>query len=175
MVQLVLLPAARTFSPFSVIPSSPSAGRSEFLGPAADSSAFQAPPLLIGLCTKRIRFKPADDNQLDEDVEITPGWIQDDGQGSPLASVQIPSGRYRRIDIDLDDRCGRQVSVQITNSFGSFQTSDGLRIRFEGTIVIGGNQTVLLQMDPIRAALSAVQASAEIEAALDEVGSALVP
>lgn len=124
----------------------------------------------LKMCFKRLRFKKANeatnpDPELDEDnIDFFLGDVSISSLGTALKSVQLPMGVYKRIEIDLDDKCSSDLSVQLTNSTGSYDTDDRITIRFEGTFNHNGNSPDLtMNIQAIVSALNTVTSAGQIK------------
>ena len=116
------------------------------------------------ICFKRLRFK-ASPNDLGAaagaDLVFEPGEITfGSASTSTLGQVNISPGTYRRVEFDLAKNgagCTSGYSVSFSNSNGTYSSSDGATIKFEGTfIAMPGNQILSLGIQSIVDALNTV-------------------
>ncbi len=132
------------------------------------------------LCFKRLRFKmssEATDSDVTKDsdnVDFTPGEITLSDSGTNIGATTIPEGTYQRLEFDLErdgTGCTSGKSVQLTNSSGTFSTTDRVTIKFEGTFTATGSNKVLeLGVQNIVDALNAITNSNNIKDDLEAAG-----
>ncbi len=121
----------------------------------------------LRFCFKRLRFKPlgsttASDPSTDSDnVDLLLGEVRISDLGTSLGQVNIPSGTYSRVEFDLEDSCSG-FSARVINSSGTFQTSDRITIKFQGTLVVSGGVTLDLNIQSIVSALNTVTNSNQV-------------
>jgi hypothetical protein len=114
------------------------------------------------MCVKRLRFKPTESDP-GANVDFPLGEVALSPAGTNLAALEVPTGTYLRIELDLDSHCGSSRSLRITNSHGSFVTDSGVTLRFQGHFeVTSGLQTVNLGVQAIVRALRAVTQDSEL-------------
>lgn len=127
----------------------------------------------VRFCFKRIRFKLEEDDSDAEaasstDLEI--GAVLWSSGTEALQSVTVPSGSYRRIELDLEDGCSNGESLRVVNDSGTFFTDDRITIRFEGQFeVSAADQTLGLVIDRLLTALDAVNDSENLKDAAESV------
>lgn len=124
----------------------------------------------LKMCFKRLRFKKQSEvtnpnPDVDEDnIDFYLGDVTISSAGTNLDSVQLPMGVYKRVEIDIDDKCSSDLSVQLVNTSGSYDTDDRITIRFEGTFVHNGNSPDLtMNIQAIVSALNTVTSSGQIK------------
>jgi hypothetical protein len=125
--------------------------------------------LSLAMCLKRLRFKAASGSSDSGDIDLQLGDVTLDPSGTLLSSVQIPIGTFDRIEFDLDPSCSSGHSVALTNSSGSFTSTDDMTIRFDGSITITGDQSVELLVQQIVNALATVTSGSAIKSAAEGV------
>lgn len=130
----------------------------------------------LKFCFKRIRFKMAgqttnpDPSQDSDNLDFYLGEVNISNLGTNLENVSLPLGTYTRIEMDLEDKCPSGKSVQVTNSNGTFSTSDGITIRFDGTFVHSStNETLELGIQQITSALNTVTSDSNIRSKAESV------
>ena len=96
----------------------------------------------LKLCFKRLRFRMVTTTAEDE-LDFYLGDVTISNLGTDLGSINLPVGTYDRVEFDLDDDCPSGKSIQLTNTSGSFSTTDRISIRFEGTFTHDGSDDVL--------------------------------
>jgi hypothetical protein len=131
-------------------------------------------------CFKRLRFKFAEseednstDYEVNEDVEDNVdfylGEVDMTQTGAVLGSIEIPAGDYRRIEVDLEDKCAGGKSLTIDNSSGSYSTSDRISVRFEGNFTAEDGATISLNINKIVDAIDAYNGTGSIKNAIESV------
>lgn len=127
----------------------------------------------IKFCFKRLRLKSDLGNAPEYDLNIGERLI--DAYRTPLGNVNLPEGRYNRIEFDLEPNCaagGSKPSVSLENDFGTFSTSSEVEIRFEGNFEVEKGKDLELNISPMLEALNTVQSNATIASKLENaVGS----
>ncbi|MBC7690877.1 MAG: hypothetical protein H7222_03855 [Methylotenera sp.] len=125
----------------------------------------------FSMCFKRLRFKAASGTNADN-IDLTIGEVQLLASSpTPLASLTIAPGTYRRIEFDLDSSCASGKSLRLNNSNGAFSTSDSITIRFDGAFVVDGTtQTLTLAVNEITTQLDAVVANGDIKPKAEAAG-----
>jgi hypothetical protein len=124
----------------------------------------------LTMCFKRLRFKTAsettnpDPTQDSDNIDFYLGDVSISSLGTNLEDVHLPAGTYERIEFDLDDDCPSGKSVQLTNSHGTYSTTDRMTIKFEGTFVHNGSNAELgLEIQQIVSALNTVNNANDIK------------
>ena len=108
----------------------------EFLIPTAHASVSD-----IRGCFKRLRFKldvneDSWDPEISEDnIDFSIGEVSLTSGGTELGTVSVPEGVYRRLEFDLEDDCGTDYALKVSNRNGDFTTSDRITIKFEGQFI----------------------------------------
>ncbi len=130
----------------------------------------------LRLCFKRMRFKKSitdiDDPLIDENIDLQLGEVSISGAGTILATVSVPADTYYRIEFDLDPSCAAN-SVYLTNDFGSFTSSEGLKIKFDGAFVVNGSETLNLGVQDVLNAANAYNGVGSLKNALEAVSGNL--
>jgi hypothetical protein len=110
-------------------------------------------------CFKRLRFKkdPLDATEVDDNIDLQLGNIQISNSGTLLGTVNVPAGTYTRIEFDLEPSCDDVVvnSVGLTNGNGTFNSTSTIKIKFEGTFIVDGVETLELGVQNIMTAANA--------------------
>lgn len=129
-------------------------------------------------CFKRLRFKQAGeltaaDPTLDLDnIDFAIGEKILNAAGDNFGNVTVPPGNYTRIEFDLDSSCSGGYSVSVTNSSGTYSTSQGISIKFEGNITINADVSIELALQNLIGALNTVTDSSQIRTKLEAVSGA---
>lgn len=124
-------------------------------------------------CFKRIRFKQAGeltnpDPAVDEDnIDFAIGEKILNAGGDNFGTIRVPPGNYTRIEFDLDNSCGSGYSVYVTNSSGTFSTTQGATIKFNGNITIAADVSIELALQNLISALNAVTNNSQIKPSLE--------
>ncbi|TNE99781.1 MAG: hypothetical protein EP326_07520 [Deltaproteobacteria bacterium] len=124
------------------------------------------------LCIKRLRFKR--DGFFEDNVDFNIGEITLNENGKSLPAVGLPPGVYKRIEIELDDKCGNSYSVSLLNKQGSFKTTDRTSMKFFGNFNhTQSNQQITLFTQSIMQGLSTVNSDEEVKDILENVSGSL--
>lgn len=140
----------------------------EFIIPSAHAAVSD-----LRFCFKRLRFKRADEDTLDElgsedNVDFEIGEFIIDENGTLLGDVEIPTGDYKRIEFDLEDNCGSGNSVELMNDYGSFTSSDRITVKFKGNFTASqANESVSLGVQSILEAMNDFNGSTSLKDALE--------
>lgn len=167
--------------PVSATPSHPvsmqlgaytTAGLSSFLIPDAHAAVSD-----LRLCFKRLRFKKDLSATLDpllseDNVDLILGEVAISSAGTALASVNVPEGTYYRVEFDLEPECAAN-SVNLSNDFGVFTSGERITIKFEGTFVVNGAETLILGTQNILNAANAYNGVGSLRDALENVSGDL--
>ncbi|MBY0516347.1 MAG: hypothetical protein K2P81_05530 [Bacteriovoracaceae bacterium] len=113
----------------------------------------------LRFCFKRLRFKkdltdtldPAAD---DDNVDFVLGEQVISSSGALLGTVMVPEGTYYRVEFDLEPECAGN-SVQLTNDFGTFVSTQRITVKFDGVFVVNGSETLELGVQNILDAANA--------------------
>lgn len=148
------------------------AGLSRFFIPVAHAAVSD-----MRLCFKRLRFKKdlsaTLDPALDSDnVDLLLGEVTVSSAGTALASVSVPEGTYYRVEFDLEPECVGN-SVKLANDFGTFTSGERITIKFEGTFVVNGAETLILGTQNILSAANAYNGVGSLRDALENVSGDL--
>ena len=125
----------------------------------------------VTMCFKRLRFK-MDALDDDENIDVLIGEIAISSSGTELNSIRVPKGTYTRVEFDLENDCegGTGYSLIVDNTSGTFQTTDRMTIRFDGTFTVGNNNAeLILGIQTIISALNTVTDSNDIKTAVEGV------
>lgn len=129
-------------------------------------------------CFKRLRFKfaeSADDAEadyevnedLEDNVDLYLGEVDLTASGNALGTIEIPEGEYRRIEVELEDKCAGGQSLSIVNSNGSYTTSDRISVRFEGTFTAEDNAVLGLNINKIIEAIDAYDGTTNLKDSIE--------
>ncbi|HXH30796.1 MAG TPA: hypothetical protein VNJ01_08275 [Bacteriovoracaceae bacterium] len=143
------------------------AGYFQYLIPTAHAAVSD-----LQLCFKRLRFKKSitdiDDPLVDENVDLQLGNVTISSAGTDLSIVNIPADTYYRIEFDLEPTCAGK-SVSLSNTFGTFTSTESMKIKFEGVFLVDGTETLQLGVQDILNAANAYKGTGTIRAALQAV------
>lgn len=135
-------------------------------------SGYGSGELQATLCIKRLRFKR--DGFFEDNIDFNVGQITLSEIGKSLPAVGLPPGTYKRIEIELDDKCGQNYSVSLINKQGSFQTRDRTSMKFFGNFNhTQTNQQITLFTQSIMQGLSTVNVDEEVRDILENVSGSL--
>lgn len=106
----------------------------------------------LKFCFKRLRFKKdvtdIDDPLVDENIDLNLGEISISSAGTSLSIVNIPADTYYRVEFDLEPSCAGQ-SMQLSNDFGVYSSTENIKIKFDGVFVVDGSETLQLGVQDI--------------------------
>lgn len=128
-------------------------------------------------CFKRLRFKKtlsdspsssmddssssddsrsSDDsiNDVEDNIDFNIGEVTLTSSGTLLGSVNLPEGTYYRVEFDLEPSCAGK-SLKLTNDFGTYSSTENIKIKFDGVLVIDGSKNVELGVQNILDAANA--------------------
>lgn len=135
-------------------------------------SGYSAGELKATLCIKRLRFKR--DGFIEDNIDFNLGQITLDENGKNLPAVELPPGIYKRIELELEDKCVNSLSVSLLNKQGSFDTNDRTSMKFYGNFNhTQTNQQITLFTQSIMQGLSTVNSDEEIRDILENVPGSL--
>lgn len=124
----------------------------------------------LTMCFKRLRFKQSAADG-DDNIDLELGEVTLLPGGTSLTAVEIPAGTYTRIEFDLEDGCGTSRSLLVQNDNGTFSTTDGVEIRFDGTFTRGsGAQVLELNIQAISSALNTVTNDSQVRGQAESAG-----
>lgn len=130
----------------------------------------QASVSSLKLCFKRLRFKLDDEDTAEletetseDNIDFDLGEVDLSSGGAVLGTINLPKGTYKRIEFDLEDHCPSGRSLQITNSNGSYSSSDRITIKFSGTFTADSNGVLTLGVQQIIDALNAYDGSTQLK------------
>lgn len=113
----------------------------------------------LKFCFKRLRFKrdPLDPNEVDDNINLELGNMAISNSGTILAKVSVPAGTYTRIEFDLEPSCDdvEPNSVNLINGNGTFSSTSTIKVKFEGTFIVDGAETLELGVQNIMDAANA--------------------
>lgn len=120
-------------------------------------------------CFKRLRFKP-DSTTNGSNFELLLGQVDIDPAGTNLLTVSVPEGTYERIEFDLEDDCNGTPgtpSVIFTNGNGTFNTTENMTIKFDGSYTVSAAGTLTLNIDALFDAMDLITANNQIKTSLE--------
>lgn len=115
----------------------------------------------LKFCFKRLRFKrDLPDGQVDtteDNVDLELGEKIISNSGTLLGSVSVPADTYKRIEFDLEPGCDGVAtnSVSMVNDNGGFSSTSTITIKFDGTFIVDGEETIELGIQNILDAANA--------------------
>lgn len=133
----------------------------------------------LRFCFKRLRFKrdlPDGVESTDDNIDIELGETSISASGIDLGTVSVPADTYKRIEFDLENDCvaGSTLnSVSLVNDFGTHNTTDRITIKFEGTFVVDGAESVVLDVQNIMDAANSYDGTGTLKDALEAVSGNL--
>lgn len=132
----------------------------------------------LKFCFKRLRFKRDDldtsQPTSDEDnVDFLLGKVSVSSSGTYLGEVTIPSGTYKRIEFDLEPDCAGGNSLEVTNSNGTYTTSDRITIKFTGEFTASDDGVLTLGVQNILDALNSYNGSTTLKDAAESASGSL--
>jgi len=143
----------------------------DFIIPSAHAAVSD-----LRFCFKRMRFKKditdIDDPLIDENVDLDLGEINISAVGTSLGVVNVPADTYYRIEFDLEPSCTSK-SVNLSNDFGTYSSTEGLKIKFDGVFVVDGSESLQLGIQDILNAANAYNGTGSLEDALEAVSGNL--
>lgn len=133
----------------------------------------------LKFCFKRLRFKrdlPEGVESTDDNVDLELGEQQISSSGLNLGTVSVPADTYKRIEFDLESDCvaGQTLnSVSLVNDFGTYSSGSTITIKFDGTFVVDGAESVNLDVQNIMDAANAYDGTGTLKDALEAVSGNL--
>lgn len=147
------------------------AGLSNFLIPSAYASVSD-----LKLCFKRMRFKKditdVDDPTVDENIDLNFGEVTLSSAGTSLGVVNIPADTYYRIEFDLEPSCAGK-SMVLSNDFGTYSSTEGMKIKFDGVFVVDGTENLQLGVQDILNAANGYSGPGSLKTAMESVSGDL--
>ena len=116
----------------------------------------------LRLCLVRARFlkanvasaNPAEDPA---NLSISLPEVQVSSGGTSLGTLFPGSGTFRRVELDLSDRCGQLRSLRVRNDDGTFSTDEAITLVFAGELVVGiSGATATLNISELVTAMDGV-------------------
>ncbi len=128
------------------------------------------------VCFKRLRFKKSisdiDDPLVDENVDLNLGQVSISSAGTALTIVNIPADTYYRDEFDLEPTCAGK-SVELSNSFGVFSSTESMKIKFDGVFLVDGSETLQLGVQDILNAANGYNGTGSLRTTLEAVSGNL--
>lgn len=144
---------------------------SDFFIPSAHAAVSD-----LKLCFKRLRFKKSitdiDDPLVDENVDLNLGQVTLSGAGTTLSVVNLPADTYYRVEFDLEPTCAGK-SVELSNTFGVFSSTESMKIKFDGVFLVDGSETLQLGVQDILNAANGYNGTGSIRTTLQSVSGNL--
>ncbi len=137
----------------------------------------------LKFCFKRLRFKKElAPGQIDtnDNVDLELGEQVISSAGLDLGSVSVPADTYVRIEFDLERDCMGTAanSVTLVNDLGvgNHSTTDKITIKFEGTFIVDGAESLVLDVQSIIDAANAYdgQGVQSLKEAMEAVGGTIL-
>lgn len=135
----------------------------------------------LSMCFKRLRLKTVEDIEDsntaadgEDNIDIALGEVSLSATGeSVLGNVVVPTGDYRRIEVDLEDTCGTGHSLLLDKD-SVFESAERITIKFEGDFSITQDTEALnLAFDKIVEQLSVVTVEADLKEAAEAISGDL--
>lgn len=134
----------------------------------------------LKFCFKRLRFKKdLPDGVVDateDNIDIELGEVQITSSGLDLGTVSVPADTYKRVEFDLERDCvvgSTQNSVSLINDFGTYNSTDRITIKFDGTFIVDGAESVVLDVQNIMDAANSYDGTGTLKDALEAVSGNL--
>jgi hypothetical protein len=87
-------------------------------------------------------------NDVEDNIDFNIGEVTLTSSGTLLGSVNLPEGTYYRVEFDLEPSCAGK-SLKLTNEFGTYSSTEKIKIKFDGVLVIDGSKNVELGVQEI--------------------------
>jgi hypothetical protein len=97
------------------------------------------------------------------------------GSGSTIASVSIPQQSYDGIELRLSQACASSRSMRITNTNGTFQSTETIVLAFNGTFTATHEQSIRLDIVPLTNQLASVSSDTQIKTTAEAAIGTLAP
>ncbi len=88
-------------------------------------------------------------NDVEDNIDFNIGEVTLTSSGTLLGSVNLPEGTYYRVEFDLEPSCAGRKSLTLSNDFGTYSTTEKIKIKFDGVLVIDGSKNVELGVQNI--------------------------
>ncbi|MCM2350917.1 MAG: hypothetical protein NDI69_12920 [Bacteriovoracaceae bacterium] len=131
----------------------------------------------LTVCFKRLRFKK-DINDVstaetsNDNIDLMLGLVTLSDAGTSLGNVSVPAGTYYRIEFDLESDCNGS-SASLTNDFGVYNTNSRITIKFEGTFIVDGSESLVLGVQDILNGANAYNGVGDLKDALESISGSL--
>lgn len=110
----------------------------------------------LKFCFKRLRFKLSQSTTTNhsgssDNIDITPGYIDISSSGASIVNVPVLAGTYTRVEFDLERDCDGSTknSTDLTNTNGTYTSTDRITIKFDGSFTVDGSKSVSLGIQNI--------------------------
>jgi hypothetical protein len=81
----------------------------------------------------------------------------------PLVTTTVQAGTFAQVELDFDNQCASNKSVQLTNAHGTFSSADSVTAVFKGPFTaVSGTYNVKLAIDAIVSQLASVTSSTQV-------------
>ena len=133
----------------------------------------------LKFCFKRLRFKQNLEDTVDptveDNIDLDLGQVTISDSGTLLGQVEVPEGEYKRVEFDLEEDCDDTVknSLDLINDSGTHSSTDRITIKFEGTFIVDGEETLELGVQNIMSAANAYDGTGSLKDALEAVSGNL--
>jgi hypothetical protein len=131
----------------------------------------------LKFCFKRLRFKrniPDDQQPVagEDNVDFFLGEKIIDAAGTSLGQISIPTGEYKRIEFDLEPECAG-LSVDLSNSNGSYTSTERITLKFEGLFTVEGDAEINLNVQTILDGLNSYNGSVSLRDAIEGISGSI--
>jgi hypothetical protein len=131
----------------------------------------------LKICIKKIKFngvfvgEDGEDKEIKGEVDAEINEVLLKPEGTPYDVLDLPQGIYEKIEIQLDGKpCASGRSISFTNKFGEFSYGRGIRLRYEGQILVNDDLDAIgLTVRPMVMALDKVKDDSEVKDAVEAV------
>lgn len=105
----------------------------------------------LKFCFKRLRFKKLVADPTGDNVDLELGEMSISATGTVLGVINVPEGTYNRVEFDLEPGCDDVAvnSVALTNGNGTFVSGSTIKIKFDGTFIVDGSESLELGIQNI--------------------------
>lgn len=116
-------------------------------------------------CFQRLHLRPAGDDKIRHIIPFTRDQVPISPLGTKIEDVAMPTGHFDLVLIELKDNClPNYKSVQLTNSYGNFATTNQIYLPFDGDLIIESSATkAIFDIQNFVSVLNTVTSDAEIK------------
>lgn len=131
----------------------------------------------LTVCFKRLRFKKdisdvSTAETSEDNIDLALGLVTLSDAGTSLGTVSVPEGTYYRIEFDLEPTCNGN-SVSLINDFGVYNSADRITIKFEGTFIVNGSESLVLGVQDILNGANAYNGAGSLKDSLENTSGTL--